>query len=251
MLEIYRPNITALENERLATTKVVLEGGHICRKRQCILGNILTEAMVYNRIKANTSNNQHWTDAAIAFYNAGGIRSSIEFRGHITFSNVLTGLPFQNNIIMAQVHGSTILKALERSAEVFTFKTSGNGGFLQMYGAKVIYNMNNTIGRRVKEVRVLCADCNVPRYHKLDLEKKYKILLSSFLYNGGDSFNFKENNTENSDLSITDADVVIDYLRDHRFLYSALDERIAFSAGITLQFSCFIVICSILIYCFE
>lgn len=242
LLESYRPNITALENERLASTKVTLEGGKICRKRECILGNILTEAMVYSRVKARLLYNNSWTDAAIAFYNGGGIRSSIELRGPITSSDVMTGLPFQSRIIMVQLLGSTLLKALEHSAEVFTSKAGG--GFLQMYGAKVIYNINNTVGQRVEEVRVLCSECDIPKYEKLESEKKYKILITDFLHNGGDNYVFKEKDNEDfTDLSTSDSDVFIDYLRDQRFIYPALEGRIAFrSAGIALRANCFFMI---------
>ncbi|KAL5286863.1 hypothetical protein ACFFRR_008078 [Megaselia abdita] len=242
LLNTYRPKITELENEHLATTKVTLEGGKICRKRECIIGNILTEAMVYSRVKIHSLSNNSWTDSSIAFYNGGGIRSAIELQGPLTSGNVMTGLPFQSRLYMVEVHGSTILKALEHSAEVFT--SSAAGGFLQMYGAKVVYNMNSTVGQRVSEVLLLCSECDIPKYEKLQEEKKYKIIITDFLHNGGDKYVFKEKDNQHYiDLSITDSDVFIDFVRDQKILYPTLDGRISFtSAGITLQSNCFVII---------
>lgn len=251
LLDLYRVNITALENDQISTTKVELEGGKICRKRECIMGNILTEAMVYNRVKAQLLSNKFWTDAAIAFYNGGGIRSPIELHGPITSSDVLTALPFQSSIIMAQVRGKTIHNALEHSAKIFSSQAAG--GFLQMYGAKVIYNMNNTIGQRVLEVRLLCSECDVPKYEKLESDKKYTILLSDFLHDGGDNYVFREKDNHTFiELGVTDSDVFIDYLRDQRFIYPALDGRISFkSGGITLLPSCFVMVITVIWFYFQ
>uniref|UniRef100_T1GDP4 Helicase ATP-binding domain-containing protein n=1 Tax=Megaselia scalaris TaxID=36166 RepID=T1GDP4_MEGSC len=141
--------------------------------------------MVYNRVKTKSkTSDDYWTDASIAFYNGGGIRSPIEYQESITKSNVFTGLPFGSMIVMLNVTGQTILDALEHSAEVYT--SSAAGGFLQMYGVKVTYNMNNTVGNRVEEVKVLCTKCKIPKFENLDINKKYAILITDFLYLGGD-----------------------------------------------------------------
>lgn len=245
-MERYRPNITALENEYLGKTKVTLEGGKICRKRECIIGNLLTEAMVYNRVKAhiNDSSTDSWTDSAIAFYNGGGIRSPIEFMGSIKAGNVLTGLPFQSRIIMVDVRGRTILNALEHSAEIYTNKAAG--GFLQMYGARVTYNTNNKIGERVLDVKVLCQKCQIPKYETLEMNKIYTILITDFLYDGGDKYVFREKDNDNFvDLSVADSDVFIDFVRDRELIYPTLDGRIAFkSAGFVLRVNCFVIVMS-------
>jgi len=50
LLEEYRPKLEELENTVLGYTKVFLEGGNICRMRECNLGNLVTDAMVYARV---------------------------------------------------------------------------------------------------------------------------------------------------------------------------------------------------------
>jgi len=71
LLEEYRPKLEELENTVLGYTKVFLEGGNICRMRECNLGNLVTDAMVYARVVENKGG-EFWTDAPIAFMQGGG-----------------------------------------------------------------------------------------------------------------------------------------------------------------------------------
>lgn len=252
LLEKYRPNITTFEKEVLANCKVTLEGGKICRKRECITGNLLTEAMVYNRVKTKSkTSDDYWTDASIAFYNGGGIRSPIEYQESITKSNVFTGLPFGSMIVMLNVTGQTILDALEHSAEVYT--SSAAGGFLQMYGVKVTYNMNNTVGNRVEEVKVLCSKCRIPKFENLDINKKYAILITDFLYLGGDKYVFQEKRIGNTlELGVSDAEALTVFIKDRNIIYPTLDGRIAFkSAAISLQFNCLMIVITFICLQFQ
>lgn len=71
LLEVYRPNITILEKTIVGYTKVKLEGGNICRLRECNLGNLLTDSMVYARV-LEEKGGDYWTDAPIALLQGGG-----------------------------------------------------------------------------------------------------------------------------------------------------------------------------------
>lgn len=55
-------------------------------------------------------------------------------------------------------------------------------------GLHVVYNLNSTAGSRVVMVEVLCADCEVPEYFPLELNKTYGVVLPQYLSNGGDNF---------------------------------------------------------------
>lgn len=94
--------------------QVLLDGN--CRKRECNLGNVIADSMVH----AYTVNykGSGWSDASIALISGGGIRSTIDAKtsgGNVTMEELMTVLPFGNDLIVAQYKGSTIKKAFEHS----------------------------------------------------------------------------------------------------------------------------------------
>lgn len=61
-------------------------------------------------------------------------------------------------------------------------------------GVRVVYDLSQPVGERVVQVSLRCADCEIPIYEELDLEKEYGLLISSYMLNGGDGYSmFKEN----------------------------------------------------------
>lgn len=53
---------------------------------------------------------------------------------------------------------------------------------------RIKYHINKPVNQRVVEVKVLCADCDIPEYKLLDDNKMYGIILSNFLLTGGDGY---------------------------------------------------------------
>ena len=68
-------------------------------------------------------------------------------------------------------------------------------------GMKVEYNLCHPIGQRVQNVQVRCANCTVPRYEKLVRNRMYGILITDFLFGGGDGYNMLKYNAQNTILS--------------------------------------------------
>jgi 5'-nucleotidase len=64
-------------------------------------------------------------------------------------------------------------------------------------GIQVTYDINRPIMDRVVKVAVRCAECRVPVYEPLDLNKWYRISLCSFLVTGGDGYTVIANNSRN------------------------------------------------------
>jgi 5'-nucleotidase len=64
-------------------------------------------------------------------------------------------------------------------------------------GIQVTFDLSKPVMSRVIEVAVRCAECRVPEYEPLDLEKWYRIALYSYLVNGGDGFTVITNNARN------------------------------------------------------
>lgn len=166
----------------LGVAKVYLDGNE-CRALECNLGNMISDALVY--VRAEQFVGKHWTDAPIAFVQGGGIRGSAR-AGNITKFDLKTILPFNNSMYVLNVTGHLLKMALEHSVALYT---GDRGEFLQMAGIRVAYDLARSPSDRVISVDVLCSDCTVPKYEKLDINRVYGLILSKFLYEGGDGFN--------------------------------------------------------------
>lgn len=182
--------------------------------------------MVYTRAKQYNGVDGYWTDASIAFIQGGGeliktfsennldqiislgIRGNLNL-GNITHYDLLTILPFDSRLVVIEITGKDLLLALEHSVHrykkrhsfvkrtfnliyQFTYhrysETTGNGEFLQYSGIQVTYNLTQPRGSRVESVQVKCADCAIPRFYNLEENRNYKVITTSFLEVGGDSY---------------------------------------------------------------
>nr|XP_014091997.2 protein 5NUC isoform X2 [Bactrocera oleae] len=226
LLEVYRPNITNLENTIVGHTKVQLDGrSTMCRSVECNLGNLVADSMIYARV-IEDQGGAFWTDAPIAIMNGGGIRSGIDKRsdGSITENDVLSVLPFNNKLYVLSISGKQLRKSLELSAKKRT--EDSNGGFLQFSGLHVAYDYRNEEGSRVTSVEVRCGECDMPDYEPLDDSKTYKIISTAFLVNGGDEYNLVENGSEPILMKWSDGEALIEYLKHRDFIYPELEGRI-------------------------
>lgn len=59
------------------------------------------------------------------------------------------------------------------------------------------FDLNKDVMERVTSVAVKCAECNVPKYEPLELEKWYRVALCSFLVTGGDGYTVIADNARN------------------------------------------------------
>lgn len=176
----YRPTIDTLLQQIVGESKTVLDNA--CRVGECNLGNLLADAFIFNRL--HQYDGPHWTDAPLAIVNGGVIRSSAAV-GNISKYDMITMLPYNNTLMVLNVTGHVIRLALERSVERYN---GYSGEFLQMSGIHVTYDMGKKPGQRVHSIEVLCNECDIPSYQKLDIDKQYGIIITSFLYYGGDVF---------------------------------------------------------------
>ncbi|XP_034669634.1 protein 5NUC-like [Drosophila subobscura] len=230
LLEVYRPSVIHLEKSVAGHTKVHLEGSkQVCRDRECNLGNLLTDAMVFSRVREEQGG-AYWTDAAIALLNGGGIRSSIEKKsdGSITDSDILAVLPWRKGLYMTRISGKTLRNALEHGAAARG--TDTNGPFLQVSGLHVVYNPSKPVGQRVVSVQARCAACRIPTYSDLDEAAFYNVIVTEFMFEGGDGYVFKEaNNPQHQRLQWKDNEAVRQYLQERHYIYPEVEGRIVFT----------------------
>lgn len=225
LLEKYRPKVEELERTIYGKTNVLLEGGGICRNRECNLGNLISDAMVFTRVSENEGN--HWTDAPIGLIQGGGIRASIEKEAdrNINGATLMTVLPFENDVMMTRISGKKLMAALEHSAT--TRLRDSNGGFLQMSGLKVVYDYNNPEGKRVVSALARCSNCSVPVYEPINEDAKYQVIVLEYVLEGGDGYDLNDDdNPHNERLLLNDINCAINYIKLQQFVYPKMEERI-------------------------
>lgn len=171
--------------EVFGVTRVLLDGSN-CRFAECNVGNMIADAFIKTRLLQ--FNGKFMTDATVAFIASGDIRASIKI-GKITRNDLETVLPFHNQLVAVNVTGNIILQILEHSVKRYS-GTIGRGEFLQMSGLRVIYDMERCPGNRVISASILCSQCKIPTYEKLQKNRQYGVLVTSFVYEGGDGYEF-------------------------------------------------------------
>ncbi|KAH8280429.1 hypothetical protein KR018_006987, partial [Drosophila ironensis] len=226
LLEVFRPNVTALEKSVIGHTKVHLEGRkEVCRARECNLGNLVADAMVFSRAMENQGGD-YWTDAAISLMQGGGIRSSIDKTsdGSVTDNDILSVLPWGNDLFMIPMTGKSIRRALEHGAGLRG--KDSDGGFLQVSGIRVVIDPHKPEGHRVVSVRVRCAACRIPSYSDLNNTAVYNVVVGEFLMDGGDGHIIRDGVNQPQRLQTNDKEAVALYLKSRNYVYPELEERI-------------------------
>ncbi|KAI8498432.1 5'-nucleotidase [Branchiostoma belcheri] len=186
-----------LTNQEAGRTHVFLEGRReVCRRRECNLGNVITDAMVRQNLK--NPDEAKWADVSMAVWNAGGIRAPIPFRppdGIISTADVLTVLPFQNTIDIIVISGDILFEMFEHSVS----SMPSAGRFLQVSGILVTYDISQPVGQRVARLEARCSECAIPQYEPVERGRRYKLLINAFMVGGGDGYSMLAENIPDSD----------------------------------------------------
>lgn len=220
----WRGPVDALSAKSIGYSKVLLDGERTsCRLVECNLGNLVTDAMIDYHINYSHPENQ-WAPAAIALWNGGGIRASIE-KGVVSAGEAISALPFGNEIDLVKVSGKNLRDQLEISVREYDRKEP-NGRFLQMSGLRVVYNLQNPVGKRVVSVEARCLECDIPKYSLLRDDEDYKIFISTFILNGGDGYSFKH--SERQRFNTLDVTSLSEYFKKHSPVFADVEGRIRF-----------------------
>ncbi|CAN7196383.1 5'-nucleotidase C-terminal domain-containing protein [Rossellomorea sp. LjRoot5] len=210
----FKAPLEEIKNEVVGKTKVALNGERAdVRTKETNLGNLIADAMVE---KANESVKTH-----IGLQNGGGIRASID-KGEITLGEVLTTMPFGNNLVTLDLTGQELLDALEHSVSGVE---TGEGRFLQVSGINFKYDINKPVGERVWFVEVKTDK----GFKEIDPEKMYTVATNAFTADGGDGYSmFKAAKDEGrmTELFQVDYEVFTDYLANHKNVSPKVEGRI-------------------------
>jgi 2',3'-cyclic-nucleotide 2'-phosphodiesterase (5'-nucleotidase family) len=155
----------AILAEEVGETAVLLEGAREkVRTGETNLGNLLADALL------------DVTGADAALTNGGGIRSSIE-AGKITKGEIITVLPFGNQIVTVKVTGADIKAALENGVSDYP---NAKGAFPHVAGLTFKIDPAAVKGDRVHTV--------MAGGKALDEKAVYTLATNDFLAAGGDEY---------------------------------------------------------------
>lgn len=170
----YKPGVEELKGTQVGRTQVLLNGERAdVRTKETNLGNLIADGMLDAARAAGTG-------AVMALQNSGGIRASIE-AGPITMGDVLTVLPFNNDLVTMTLTGQEIKEALENGVSRIP---SADGRFPHVSGMRFIYDSTKPAGERVLRMEVRGAD----GYEPIDLSQSYVMATNVFTAQGGDFY---------------------------------------------------------------
>ncbi|MCM3785262.1 5'-nucleotidase C-terminal domain-containing protein [Neobacillus mesonae] len=152
-------------DEVVATISTDLEGAREkVRVGETNLGDLIADSL------------REVSGADIALTNGGGIRASIE-KGDVTKGEVITVLPFGNQIVTLNVKGEDVIAALENGVKSYP---EASGGFPQISGFSFKIDPSKEPGSRVHSVMI----GNEP----IDPEATYTLATNDFTAIGGDEY---------------------------------------------------------------
>lgn len=111
LFEKYRPKLIAWETDVVGQATDYIDG--YCRRSECPLGNVFTDAMVHYAFSISQK-------AVFGLSNGGVIRTSIQ-EGNITRENLLNVFPHGNHVVVIKVNGTELLQVLEISVKRQSF----------------------------------------------------------------------------------------------------------------------------------
>ncbi|WP_433938071.1 5'-nucleotidase C-terminal domain-containing protein [Paenibacillus lautus] len=170
----YKPGVEELKQTEVGTTEVKLNGVRAdVRTKETNLGNLIADGMLDAAQAAGTN-------AVIALQNGGGIRESIE-AGKITMGDVMTVLPFNNDLVTITLTGAEIKEAMENGVSKMP---AADGRFPHIAGMKFFYDSTKPAGQRVLRIEVRGKN----GYEPIDMNKSYEVATNAFTAKGGDFY---------------------------------------------------------------
>lgn len=153
------------------------------------LGNLIADA-------------QRWKmGVQVAFMNPGGIRADLD-AGEITWGELYTVQPFNNYLVTMTLTGSQIERLLEQQ-----WINQPYPRILQISGLRYVWHSDRPVGDRVDPGEIFLEN-GTP----VEPEGRYRVVVNSFLADGGDNFTVLREGTERV-VGPVDLDALVEYLQ--------------------------------------
>ena len=156
--------------------------------------------------------------ADVALINGGSIRADdVLPAGDLTVRDVLSILPFGNDLSVIEVTGDVLLQALEHGVSL-TGPGAEPGRFAQVSGIRYSFDASRLPGTRIKDVTV--------GGKPLDPKKTYTLVTTSFVAGGGDQYSMFEKRPNILKTKLTDSGVLRAAIESAKTIAPATDGRI-------------------------
>lgn len=211
-------NYEQLGNRKIGESKVEFithdkDGNRLVRKAETNLGDFCSDAL------------REMTGADMSFVNGGGLRAPME-SGDITFNDIFSVFPFNNQVVTAEISGHLLIDFLE-----MTLKNYPEEGGTFPHVSGITFSVNKSIASSVKldengffekvdgayrvyNVKVL--DKTSGEYKALDLNGKY--VIAGFNYYlidfGGGTTMFKDATILDAEGTL-DVEILENYIVEH------------------------------------
>lgn len=177
--------LNAKEKEVNELTKVKV--GKTLIDLDCIRQSIRVNGSSKMGFLASTAILSQAGDADIAFLNGGGIRSAIA-KGDVTWGDVISVLPFGNQVVLLNISGKRLHETLRYGTRLY--KQQEFGGFPVTSGVSFTIDLSKNWESvdRITNLKIVGIDGKKSVQVVNDDEHFYKLVTSDFLYNGGDGY---------------------------------------------------------------
>ncbi|XP_031571054.1 snake venom 5'-nucleotidase-like [Actinia tenebrosa] len=228
-INIMKKKVDEISEMKLGRTLVYLNGNpKECGIKECNLGNIITDAMVFYYAN-QTANSNQWTEVSVAFQMSGSIVVSIDTspQEYITFGHVYNSLPYNNTYDLIELKGTDLKAVLEYSVSTYD-PLNPQAIFLQVSGLHVQYDVSKPSGQRVVSVKVRCSACREPVYHPLRDNTIYKVVAPSYIVKGGAGYTVLKEKTLSRVVGSHESDILAFYLKANDPVATGVEGRITF-----------------------
>jgi 5'-nucleotidase len=190
MMTPYDEEVQKMYATIVGTTTVELPvdkgGEEICRTGECLLGDLVSDAILWE-LNSDHSSNQPLaatdviTPYQIALINGGMLRAPLN--GSISVGDILDVLPFGNTIATFEITGTYMISAIESGlSKVGT--TSGTGRFPQVAGLRYAFDPLQPVGSRLISVELQTETGYIPFNPALI----YRVAANDYVRSGGDGY---------------------------------------------------------------
>ena len=139
----------------------------------------------------------------------------------------MTTFPFSNTFDAISIKGRHLRAALEHSVAKLTHSGEGGGGaFLQVSGARLVYDVTREVGNRLVTADIRCEECDEDTMEPLVDDKVYNIVTSNYVLGGGDGYTMLEENIESRVIGDLDTDVIKEVLETSSPVSAEIEGRI-------------------------
>ena len=145
-------------------------------------------------------------DIDLGVMNAGGVRDDLK-EGDVTYQQAFSVQPFGNNIDVATLTGAAIKDALENQWQTPEATEKSGRPRLDMGMSDNVSYTYNPDAPRGEKITSISIDGK-----PMEMDKKYRVAASSFLFDGGDDFIAPDNVTERNTVGYNDLQAFVDYL---------------------------------------